>query len=235
MSRRGERKTLLHRGLTTTVLAGSNTWALSHNDSACGKQHVGVVCLVLACSGARVYQRTKVEKTPLFPQDWSINQTVRNWSRSARRPRGTRSSKCSDDCRSQESEVADVRQTTAKRRLESRTKRPRRQIRVRRCTNSMAWKPLETRPHHVSGARGDSGADASHRQCRHGRTQTKNQPGKGPQNPRKVKEHSQLQAKEHTQQQGKELELLVIRNSAIEKIVKMPGEEWEFFKSVQRQ
>ena len=24
------------------------------------------------------------------------------------------------------------------------------------------WKPLETRPHHVSGARGDSGADASH-------------------------------------------------------------------------
>ena len=28
----------------------------------------------------------------------------------------------------------------------------------------MVWKPLETRPHnHVSGARGDSGADASHR------------------------------------------------------------------------
>ena len=41
--------------------------------------------------------------------------------------------------------------------------------------------------------------------------------------------------KEHTQQQGKELELLVIRNSAIEKIVKMPGEEWQFFKAVQRQ
>ena len=71
-----------------------------HNDSACGKQHVGVVCLVPACSGARVYQRTKVEKTPLVPRDRSINQTVRNWSRSARRPRGTRSSKCSDDCRS---------------------------------------------------------------------------------------------------------------------------------------
>ena len=53
--------------------------------------------------------------------------------------------------------------------------------------------------------------------------------------PKKVKEHSQLQAKEHTQQQGKELELLVIRNSAIEKVVKMPGEEWEFFKAVQRQ
>ena len=36
----------------------------------------------------------------------------------------------------------------------------------------MAWKPLETRPHHVSGARGDSGADASHRTVQ------------GPQNPR---------------------------------------------------
>ena len=141
-------------------------------------------------SGARVQRRqglprTKVEKTPLVPQDRPINQTVRNWSRSARRPRGTRSSECSDNCRSQESEVADVRQTTAKRRLESRTKRPRRQIRVRRCANSMAWKPLETRPHHVSGAREGSGADASHRQCRHGWTQTKKQPGKGPQNPRK--------------------------------------------------
>ena len=45
---------------------------------------------------------------------------------------------------------------------------------------------------------------------------------KGPQNPRK-KEHSQLQAKEHTQQQGKELEPLVIKHSAIEKIVEMPG------------
>ena len=60
----------------------------------------------------------------------------------------------------------------------------------------MAWKPLD-------GAGGDSGADVSHRQCRHGWTQTKKQPGKGPQNPRKVKEHSQLQAKEQTQQQEK--------------------------------
>ena len=30
-----------------------------HNDSACGRQHVGVVCLVPACSGARVYQRKR--------------------------------------------------------------------------------------------------------------------------------------------------------------------------------
>ena len=56
-------------------------------------------------SGARVQRRqglprTKVEKTPPVPRDRSINQTVRNWSRSARRPRGTRSSECSDDCRS---------------------------------------------------------------------------------------------------------------------------------------
>ena len=41
--------------------------------------------------------------------------------------------------------------------------------------------------------------------------------------PKKAKEHSQLQAKEHTQQQGKELELLVTRNSAIEKIVEIPS------------
>ena len=41
--------------------------------------------------------------------------------------------------------------------------------------------------------------------------------------PKKVKEHSQLQAKEHTQQQGKELELLVNKHSAIEKIVEIPS------------
>ena len=50
-----------------------------------------------------------------------------------------------------------------------------------RSTNEMAWKPLETRPHnYVSGARGDSGADASRRQCRHGWTQTKNSQGRDP-------------------------------------------------------
>ena len=64
----------------------------------------------------------------------------------------------------------------------------------------------------------------------------------GTQNLRKAKEHSQLQAKRAyptagertraTQQQGKELELLVIKHSAIEKI---PDEEWELLKAVQRQ
>ena len=79
-------------GLTATVLAGSNTWALC------------VWCPRAAAPGST---KQKEEKTPLVPRDRSINQTVRNWSRSARRPRGTRSSECSDDCRSQESEVAD--------------------------------------------------------------------------------------------------------------------------------
>ena len=52
----------------------------------------------------------------------------------------------------------------------------------------------------------------------------KKQPGKGPQNPRKVKEHSQLQAKRVHPTAGKELELLVIKHSAIEKIVEIPSE-----------
>ena len=49
----------------------------------------------------------------------------------------------------------------------------------------MAWKPLETRPHHVSGARGDSGAGASHRTVQAWMDSRKKQPGMGPQNPRK--------------------------------------------------
>ena len=53
--------------------------------------------------------------------------------------------------------------------------------------------------------------------------------------PKKVKEHSQLQAKRAYPTAGKELELLVIKRSAIEKIVEIPDEEWEFFRAVQRQ
>ena len=34
---------------------------------------------------------------------------------------------------------------------------------------------------------------------------------------------------------GKELESLVNKHSAIEKIVEIPDEEWEFFRAVQRQ
>ena len=51
----------------------------------------------------------------------------------------------------------------------------------------------------------------------------KNSQGRDPRTQEKAKEHSQLQAKEHTQPQGKELKLLVIKHSAIEKIVEMPG------------
>ena len=51
----------------------------------------------------------------------------------------------------------------------------------------------------------------------------KNSLGRDPRTQEKAKEHSQLQAKEHTQPQGKELMLLVIKRSAIEKIVEMPG------------
>ena len=72
-------------GLTTTVLAGGNTWALC------------VWCPRAAAPGST---KEKVEKTPLVPRDGPINQTVRNWSRSAHRPRGTRSSECSDDYKS---------------------------------------------------------------------------------------------------------------------------------------
>ena len=58
------------------MLAGSNTWALC------------VWCPRAAAPGST---KEKVEKTPLVPQDRSINQTVWNWSSSARRPRGTKS------------------------------------------------------------------------------------------------------------------------------------------------
>ena len=51
----------------------------------------------------------------------------------------------------------------------------------------------------------------------------KNSQGRDPQNPRKVKEHSQLQAKRAYPTAGKELELLVNKHSAIEKIVEIPS------------
>ena len=81
-----------------------------HNDSACGKQHVGVVCLVPACSGARVYQRTKVEKTPI--KQCGIGREVPADHEAQGQANAVTTAEV-------ESEVADVRQTTAKRRLES--------------------------------------------------------------------------------------------------------------------
>ena len=53
------------------------------------------------------------------------------------------------------------------------------------CETSV-WKPLETRPHHyVSGARGDSGADASHRTVQAWMDSDEKQPGKGTPEPKK--------------------------------------------------
>ena len=51
----------------------------------------------------------------------------------------------------------------------------------------------------------------------------KKQPGSGPQNPRKGKRAQPTAGKRAYPPQGKELKLLVIRHSAIDKIVEMPG------------
>ena len=75
----------------------------------------------------------------------------------------------------------------------------------------------------MSGARGDSGADASHRTVQAWMGSNEKTAREGtPRTQEKAKEHSQLQAKEHTQPQGKELKLLVIKHSAVEKIEEMP-------------
>ena len=63
----------------------------------------------------------------------------------------------------------------------------------------------------MSGARGDSGADA-----------TKNSHGRNPRTQEKQKNTGNCRRKEHTQPQGKELKLPVIKHSTIEKIVEIP-------------
>ena len=194
-----------------------------HNDSACGKQHVGVVCLVPACSGARVYQRTKVEKTPLVPQDRSINQTVRNWSRSARRPRGTRSSECSDDFRSR---VRSCRRATNNSRQE-----------VGLISHAASTADQGQNVYKLNDLEALGNKASSCERCPRGQrrrclaqavqawtdSNEKTARGGTPE-PKKVKEHSQLQAIRAYPTAGKELELLVIKHSAIEKIVEIPSE-----------
>ena len=71
-------------------------------------------------SGARVQRRqglprTKAEETPLVPRDRSIKQC--GIGREVPADHEAQGQKCSDDCRSQESEVADVRRTSAERRM----------------------------------------------------------------------------------------------------------------------
>ena len=74
------------------------------------------------------------------------------------------------------------------------------------------------------------------KQCGIGRTRSSKC---SDQNPRKVKEHGQLQAKRAYPTAGKELELLVNKHSAIEKIEEIPGvvewSGWELLRAVQRQ
>ena len=75
----------------------------------------------------------------------------------------------------------------------------------------------------MSGARGDSGADVSHRQCRHGWTQTEKTAREGTPEPKKSKRAQPTAGKRAYPTAGKELELLVNKHSAIEKIVEIPS------------
>ena len=76
----------------------------------------------------------------------------------------------------------------------------------------------------MSGARGDSGADVSHRQCRHGWTQTKKKNSQGRDPRTQESKRAQPTAGERAYPTaGKELELLVNKHSAIEKIVEIPS------------
>ena len=114
-----------------------------------GVRHEDVASLVPAAAGSA---KNKGRGDSTGSADRSIKQC--GIGREVPADHEAQGQKCSDDCRSQESEVADVRRTSAERRMAQLTRRPRRQFRVRRCANSKAWKPLESRPHHVSGARG---------------------------------------------------------------------------------
>ena len=132
---------------------------------------------------------------------------MRNWSRSARRPRGTRSSECSDDCR-------------------SRVRSHRRVTNVSREENGLANQETSTADQGQKKYKLNDlealGNNASPRErCPRGQRRRclaqavqawmdsdgkKKQPGKGTPEPKKVKEHSQLQAKRAYPTAGKELE-----------------------------
>ena len=87
-----------------------------HNERARGVRHEDVASLVPACSGARVcHEQGREDSTG--SADWSIKQC--GIGREVPANHEAQGQKCSDDRRCQESEVADVRRTTAKRILES--------------------------------------------------------------------------------------------------------------------
>ena len=98
---RQNRKTLLPRGLTTSVLAGRED----------------VASLVPACSGARVcHEQGREDSTG------SADQSINNAELVERCPLTMRRLVKRTQRRLQQSEVADVRRATAERRLASRTK-----------------------------------------------------------------------------------------------------------------
>ena len=177
--------------------------------------------------GARVCQE-KAGKTPLVPQTGQSNsaELVEKCPLTTRHK--VRNAVTTAEVKSPKLQTCDEQQPRGDWSHEPRdldgSAGPRCTIARTTCETS-AWKPLETRPHNnVSGARGVAAPMPRTGQCRHGWTQTeKNSQGRDPRTQEKAKEHSQLQAKEHTQPQGKELKLLVIRHSAIDKIVEMPG------------
>ena len=80
-----------------------------HNERACGVRHEDVASLGSA--------KNKGRGDSTGSADRSIKQC--GIGRKVPADHEAQGQKCSDDCRSQESEVADVRRTTAKRRLES--------------------------------------------------------------------------------------------------------------------
>ena len=199
MRRRGERKTLLHRGLTTTMLAGSNTWALC------------VWCPRAASPGST---KEQVEKTPPVPQDRSINQTVRNWSSSARRPRGTRSRNAVT--------TAEVEFEVAGRA----TNNSQEEIGVANQETSTADQGQKVCK--LNGLEALGNKASPRERCPRGQRRCLAQAvqawtDSNEKTAKKVIEHSQLQAKRAYPTAGKELELLVIKHSASEKIVEIPS------------
>ena len=86
-----------------------------HNERARRVRLEDVASLVPACSARVCHDQGREDSTG--SPDKSIKQC--GIGREVPADHEAQSQKCSDDCRSQESEVADVRRTTAKRRLES--------------------------------------------------------------------------------------------------------------------
>ena len=167
-----ERKTFLHRGLTTTVLAGSNTWAL---------------CVWCPRAAAPVYQRKGREDSTssVRPVDRTNSAELVEQC-----PLTTRHKvkKCSDDCR-------------------SRVRSHRRVTNVSREENGLANQETSTadqgqKKYKLNDLEALGNKASPRERCPRGQrrrclaqavqawmdlNETKKQPGKGPQNPRRQK------------------------------------------------